>query len=153
MVDGTVAISRGSVLADVLDAPVAELTMRDYVDAGKNLVDAGALGNMVSCLTTIGVMDTYLVLLKAILEDVLDNQAAGLAESDFVPHSSKSLVDITHDLWGRVAPAELKELLPDMTRVAVDHGLGDTTKQLMNHRCLVLFGNSIKGLQIGRAHV
>lgn len=51
VVDGTSAVSRGAVLADVLDAPVAELAMGDNIDAGKDLVDAGALTSVRSKLT------------------------------------------------------------------------------------------------------
>jgi len=43
MVNGTAAISWGTMLADVLDAPVAELAMSDNVNACKDLLDAGAL--------------------------------------------------------------------------------------------------------------
>jgi len=43
MVNGSAAISWGTMLADMLNAPVAELSMSDNVDAGKNLLDARAL--------------------------------------------------------------------------------------------------------------
>lgn len=43
MVNGTATISRGTVFANVLDAPVAELTMGDDVNAGQNLLDTWAL--------------------------------------------------------------------------------------------------------------
>lgn len=43
-------------------------------------------------------MSAYLIFLETILEDVLDNQAASFAQSDFVPHASQSLVDELHDL-------------------------------------------------------
>lgn len=43
VVDGAATVRRAAVLTDVLDAPVAELTMGHHIDAGKNLVDARAL--------------------------------------------------------------------------------------------------------------
>lgn len=81
MVDGAGTIRDGTMLADVLDAPVTELTVGDDVDARHDFVDAWAL-----------------VLLQAILKDVLDNETAGLTKSDLMPHAAKSLVDVLHDL-------------------------------------------------------
>jgi hypothetical protein len=43
VVDGTAAISRGTMLADVLNAPVAELAMGNHIDASEDFVDAGTL--------------------------------------------------------------------------------------------------------------
>ena len=43
MVDSASAVRGVSMLADVLDAPVAKLTMSDDIDAGQDLVDAGTL--------------------------------------------------------------------------------------------------------------
>lgn len=43
MVDGAAAVSRGAMLADVLNAPVAELAMGDNVNVGEDLLNAGAL--------------------------------------------------------------------------------------------------------------
>ena len=43
MVDGTATVSWGTMLTDVLDAPVAKLAVSNYVDAGEDLVDARAL--------------------------------------------------------------------------------------------------------------
>lgn len=48
MVNGTAPVRRSSVLADVLDAPVAELTVGDDIDVGKDLFNAVALGKSVS---------------------------------------------------------------------------------------------------------
>ena len=45
MFGGTTLVSRKAVLADVLDAPVAELAMSDQIDAGDDFVDARALRN------------------------------------------------------------------------------------------------------------
>lgn len=43
MVDGAAAIGWSAVLADVLDAPVSKLAVRDDVDAAKDLLDTWAL--------------------------------------------------------------------------------------------------------------
>jgi hypothetical protein len=43
MVDSSAAISWGTVLADVLDAPVAKLAMSNDVDACQDLLNARAL--------------------------------------------------------------------------------------------------------------
>ena len=43
MVNGTAAIARSAVLADVLDAPIPKLTMGDNINVSKNLLDAWAL--------------------------------------------------------------------------------------------------------------
>jgi len=43
MLDGTALVSRTAVLANVLDAPVTELTVRDDVDASEDFVDTGTL--------------------------------------------------------------------------------------------------------------
>lgn len=45
MVNGSAAISWGAVLADMLDAPIAELTMSNDINAGKDLFDAWALSS------------------------------------------------------------------------------------------------------------
>ena len=43
VVDGTAAISRGTMLADVLNAPVAELAMSNDIDTSEDFVDARTL--------------------------------------------------------------------------------------------------------------
>lgn len=43
MVDSTATINRRSMLANMLDAPIAKLTVSNDVDASKNFFDAGAL--------------------------------------------------------------------------------------------------------------
>lgn len=47
MVDGTAAVGRGAVLANVLDAPVAKLAMGDDVDVGEDFLNAWALSSLV----------------------------------------------------------------------------------------------------------
>lgn len=44
MLDGSALVSRKAVFADMLDTPIAELTMGNQVDAAQDLVDARALG-------------------------------------------------------------------------------------------------------------
>lgn len=129
VVDGAAAVGNGTVLADVLNAPVAELTVSDDVDAGKDLGDARAL-----------------VFLQAVLEDVLDNETASFTEGNLVPHATKGFVDVLHDLRRGTAPAKLEQLLPDVARVAVDNRLRDATQQLVYHDGLVLFWDAVEGL-------
>jgi hypothetical protein len=129
VVNGVVAVGNGAVLADVLNAPVAELTMGDNVNTGKDLVDAGTL-----------------VILKAVLEDVLNDKTASLAESNLVPHATESLVDVLHDLGRSVTPAEFEQLLPDVAGITVDNRLRNATQELVDHDSLVLLGNAVKSL-------
>lgn len=48
MINGTAAVRRGTMLTDMLDAPVAKLTMGHNVDVGENLLNAGSLHSVVS---------------------------------------------------------------------------------------------------------
>lgn len=43
VVNGAAPIGRGTMLADMLDAPIAELAMSNDIDTSKNLVDARTL--------------------------------------------------------------------------------------------------------------
>lgn len=43
MVNGAAAVRRGAVFANVLNAPIAELTMSDDVDVGEDFLNARAL--------------------------------------------------------------------------------------------------------------
>lgn len=43
MLNGAATIGRGAVLANMLNAPIPELTMGDDIDAGQYLFDARAL--------------------------------------------------------------------------------------------------------------
>ena len=148
MIDGTAAVDWEAMLANVLDAPVAKLTMGDDIDARQNFVDTGTLLNdrLAGSHKLHAGPSTHLVLLKTILEDILDHQATRLAQSDFVPHAAESLVHVSHDLRRRVVPAELEQLLPNVTGVAMNDRLRDPTEQFVNHDSLVFFGNGVKGL-------
>lgn len=128
MVNGPASVARGAMLADVLDAPVSELAVSYNVDVGENFLNAGAL-----------------VLLEAVLEDVLDNQAAGLTKSYFVPHALQSLVDMLHDLGRGGRPAQLKQFLPDVASIAVNDSLRDTAKKLVHEERLPFLRNRVEG--------
>jgi hypothetical protein len=91
-------------------------------------------------------METYLVFFKTVLEDILDNQATGLAKSNFVPHATECIVDILHDLRWRLSPTKFKELLPDMASITMNHRLRDAAEQLMNHDGLIVLWNRVKCL-------
>jgi hypothetical protein len=43
VVNGATSVSGSAMLADVLNAPVAKLTVGDNIDAGQHFVDAGTL--------------------------------------------------------------------------------------------------------------
>jgi len=44
MINGTATVGWGTMLTDVLDAPVAELTMSNNVNAAKDFLNARSLG-------------------------------------------------------------------------------------------------------------
>jgi len=94
----------------------------------------------------IGFECTRLVFLQAVLKDVLNNQATSLTKSNLVPHAAKSLIDILHNLGRGLGPAKLKKLLPDMASITVNNSLWNTTKEFMDHDCLVIFRNRIESL-------
>lgn len=129
MIDSASAVLYRSVLADVLDTPVPELPVRDDINAFKDFDDA---------LT--------LVFFQAVLEDVLHDKTPSLPEGDFMPHALQSLVDVSHDLWWRIAPAELEQLLPYVACIAMNNCLGDAAEQLMHHDCFVLLWHAVKRL-------
>ena len=108
MVNGSAAIRRSTVLADVLDAPVPKLPMSNDVDVGKDLFDAGPLSSVRPRTSRTETGSAYFVLLEAVLEDVLDDQASGLAQGNLVPHAAESFIDILHDLGRRRRPSKLE---------------------------------------------
>jgi len=63
-----------------------------------------------------------------------------------MPHTSKRIIDVLHDLGWRLSPAELEKLLPDMARITMDDCFWDSAKKFMYHDSLVIFGNRIKSL-------
>lgn len=70
----------------------------------------------------------HLVLFETVLEDILDYQAARLAQGNLVPHTLQSLIDVRHDLGRRLGPTQLEQLLPDVARVAVNDSVGNSSK-------------------------
>lgn len=127
----------------VLDAPISELAVGDEVDIGNDFFDRRPLGDPL-VRRDIRTGSLYLFFLDAILEDVLHDQATGLTQGHLMPHTSKSLIDLGHDLRWFAVPAKLQQLLPDMTRIAMDDGIRDATKQFFHHVCLVIFGHRIE---------
>jgi hypothetical protein len=124
VVDDTALVRRRAMLAKMLDAPVAKLAMSNEVNVGDHFLDGRAL-----------------LFFNAVLEDVLYNETAGFTKSNLMPHASKSLVDLEHNLWRLATPAKLEQLLPDVTSVAMDDGVRDTSEQLSNHVSFVVLGN------------
>jgi len=88
----------------------------------------------------------YLVFFETVLEDVLYDETTSFTKSNLMPHSSKSFVDVLHDLWRRVTPAKLKQLLPDVASVAMDDCLRDASKKFVDHDSFVIFWDDVKGL-------
>lgn len=62
-----------------------------------------------------------------------------------MPYAAQSFVDLNHDLRRLAAPAELKELLPNMARVPVDDRFRDSTQKLVHHDSFVLLRHTIEG--------
>ena len=87
---------------------------------------------------------TYLFFLDTIFEDILHNKTPSLAQSNLVPHSAKSLVDLDHDLGWLAAPAQLEQLLPDVASITMDDRIRDTTQKLSNHVSLVLLRDRVE---------
>lgn len=144
MVDGAASVGRCAVFADMLNAPIAELTMSHDIDACKYFLDTRALNTSSVVHLNSSDMKTYLVLLEAILENVLHDKTARFAQSNFMPHASQRIIDIFHDLGRRLSPSKLKEFLPDVTSVSVDDSFWDSTEQLMDHNGLVIFRYGVK---------
>jgi hypothetical protein len=76
----------------------------------------------------------------------LYDEASGLTQGNFMPHATKRLVYVLHDLWWRLGPAKLEKLLPDMASIPVNDGLWDTAKKFVDHYSFVVFWNRIKCL-------
>lgn len=91
MVDGTAAVGRGTVFADMLDAPVAKLAVSHDVDVGKDFFNAWALQHRSAYILEdySRTRFAHLVLFQAVLEDVLNNQTASLSQRDLMPHAAQ----------------------------------------------------------------
>ncbi|KAI6757605.1 hypothetical protein HG531_003430 [Fusarium graminearum] len=107
--------------ADVLNAPVTKLAMCHNVNVGKNL------------------LDTRTLLRRTVLKNVLHNKTTSFPKGYFMPHSAQCFVDILHDLRGRLGPAELEKLLPNMASVTMNNRLRDASQKFRNHNGLILF--------------
>lgn len=83
--------------ADVLDTPIAKLTVSDNVNACKNLFNAGTLTSVSKSASDWG-WKAHLVFLKTVLKDVLNYEATSFTQSNLVPHTLQSFVDKLHDL-------------------------------------------------------
>lgn len=129
VIDDTTFVGWRAMLAEMLDAPVTELTMSNEINAGDHFFD---------CRT--------LLFLDAVLEDVLNDQTASLTESNLMPHALESFVDLEHDLRRFTRPAKLEQLLPDMACIAVDDSIRDASEQLADHVGFVVFRDRVKGL-------
>ena len=100
----------------------------------------------VPCAARVANDITNLVLLQTVLKDVLNDQASSLPQRDLMPHATKSLIHVLHDLRRRLGPAQLKEFLPDVTSIAVDDGLWDAAEKFVDHDGLVILGHRVKCL-------
>lgn len=129
MVNNPTLVWWRTMLTEMLDAPIAKLTMSNQVDVGNDLFNRGTL-----------------LVLDTILEDVLNDKTTSFTQSHLVPHTTKSLVDFQHDLWWFFTPAKFEELLPDVTSIAMNNSIWDTSKQFMDHVSFVFLGHRIKGL-------
>jgi hypothetical protein len=145
MVNSPTTVRRSTVFTDVLNAPVTELAMGHNVNIGKNLLDTRTLLKLVSIVTLPQNNSTYLILFKTVLKNVLHDKAPSLSKGYFMPHPAQRLVDILHDLRGRLSPAELKKLLPNMAGVAMNDCLWNSSQQFGNHDSLEVFRHRVKG--------
>lgn len=71
VVNDTSFVRWSTVLTEMLDAPVAKLSVSNEINVGNDFLNGRSF-----------------LLLDAILENVLDNQAACFTKSNFVPHAS-----------------------------------------------------------------
>jgi hypothetical protein len=104
-------------LPDMLDAPIPKLSSGNEVDVLQNLGNTRTLQTVRETKILVTLQRTNLVILKAILEDILNDKTSRLSESNLMPHSTQSFVDILHDLGWVSRPTEFEELLPNMARI------------------------------------
>ena len=81
VVDDATLVWRRAMLTQVLYAPITELAVSNEVNASDDFFDGGAL-----------------LFFDTVLKDILDDQAASLTKSNLMPHTTKSFVDLEHDL-------------------------------------------------------
>lgn len=63
-----------------------------------------------------------------------------------MPHTTKGIVHVLHDLRRRFSPSQLEEFLPDVTRVSMNDGVGNASQEFMNHDGFVVLGDRIESL-------
>ncbi len=129
VINNATLVWRRAMLAEMLNAPVAELTMSDKVDVGDDFLDSRTL-----------------LLLDAVLKDVLNNQTASLTKSNLMPHAAKSLVDLQHDLRGFTTPTKLEQLLPDVTSIAMNDRIWNAAKKFSDHVSFVILWDRVESL-------
>ena len=103
VVDDATLVGGRPMLAEMLNAPVAKLTMSDEVDVCNDFLDCRALKHVSMAVDSMHI--THLFFLNAVFKDVLDHETASLTERNFMPHAAKSFVDLDHDLRWLPAPA------------------------------------------------
>lgn len=91
VIDDTSLIGWSAMLAQMLNAPIAKLSVSNEINVGNDFLNGRSL-----------------LFFNTVFKDVLDDKAAGFTESDFVPHASQSVVDLGHDLWWLSAPSEFE---------------------------------------------
>lgn len=129
VIDDSSFVRRGTVLAKMLDAPIAELSMGNEIDVGDDLLNGWSL-----------------LIFDAVLKDVLDHEASSLTQCNLMPHATKSVVDLDHNLWWFATPTKLEKLLPDMAGISMDNSIRDSAKKFSDHIGFVTFGNRIESL-------
>lgn len=118
-----------AMLAEMLNTPVAELAMSDKVDVGDDFLDSRSL-----------------LVLNAVLEDVLNNETASLTKSNFMPHASKCLIDLQHNLRWFARPSQFEKLLPDVTGISMNDSIWNASKKFLDHVCFVCLWDGVEGL-------
>lgn len=88
VIDDSPLVRGCAVLAEMLNTPIAELTMSYEIDVGNDLFNSRSF-----------------FILNAVLEDVLNDQTSSLAQRDFVPHATKGFVDLGHNLRWLCTPS------------------------------------------------
>lgn len=61
-----------------------------------------------------------------------------------MPHASKSLVDLGHDLRWLATPSKLEQFLPDMASISMDDSVRNPSEELSDHVSLVTLGNRVE---------
>lgn len=129
VVNGATLVAGQPILADVLDTPIPKLTSCNNIDVGQHFIDTRPL-----------------VLFHAVFKNILDNEAARLTQGDLMPHPLEGFIDMLHDIWGRVAPVELKKLLPDMTGIPVNNRVWNAAQKLVDKTRLEILRYAIQSL-------